>query len=308
MRGPRSESEHPICALPGCGQEVPILRGGKRPRYHSALCRAEAQDLEAARREFAASAAATSPALTMPPATGGRRGIVATVAIAGVLAASGAAVALWPEDEGYRLSPIAATDLRQDETSDPPVESTGQPVPSNTAPAPVKPRPVPPAPPRTQPPAASTTKPPARTTTPSQGPKVRFGFDRGLQGWEVFWDEQNLDVGATSSPVFAGSGALWMELVADGFAAVGVDTSALRAGTTVSYYVYSDGSGDGTVQPFLFDEDGEIYFPVDARELPTKAGYFRLTFKVPNIKVASIGLEVFAFAGGLQVGLDSVTW
>jgi hypothetical protein len=314
MREPESAAERTerlVCALPGCDEDIPLHTAGLH-LYHSKECRDEARRLGLGPDTTGESVLEELPAVRVdgPPRTKrAYRGVAAVVAGVGALAVGGGAIVVWPEEE-YRLAPIA-------QEAQPPVSDsydTGellpQPLlpPSANEPTRTRPQapPVPPAPP----PVVETTTT-QRTVRPSPAPyipSVRYNFERGFQGWDVFWDEGNLDIDAPDAPAFAGQGALMMSIAGGGYAAVGVDSTAIPSSATVTYYVYSDGSGDGYVQPIVFDQADQPYLPTGEIALPARKGYFRVSFKTPKASIAAIGLEVFSFSDELQVGLDSVSW
>lgn len=321
MREPESAAERTerlVCALPGCDEDLP-LRGSGLHLYHSAECREEARRLGLGPENAGESALEALPAVRVdgpPRAKRGYRGVAAVVAGVGALAVGGGAIMVWPEEE-YRLAPIA-------QEATPPVSDsydTGELLPrpllppssngpTRTRPQPTEPAPLPPEP---APPVETTTTSVSRpgTVRPSPAPyipSVRYNFERGFQGWDVFWDEGNLEVEAATGPAFAGQGALLMSVFGGGYSAVGVDSTAIPSGATITYYVYSDGSGDGYVQPIVFDRADQPYLPTGEIALPARKGYFRVSFTTPKVPVAAIGLEVFSFSEELVVGLDSVTW
>ena len=314
MSEPESAAERTerlVCALPGCDERIPLRAEGLH-LYHSKECRDEARRLGLGPDTTGESVLEALPAVRVdgPPRTRRLyRGVAAVVAGVGALAVTGGVFMAWPEEE-YRLAPIA-------QEAQPPVSDsydTGellpQPLlpPSAGEPSRTRPQapPLPPPPPAQ--PVETTTQRPLRPSPAPYIPSVRYDFERGLQGWDVFWNEDNLDIDAPNGPAFAGQGALMMSISGGGYSAVGVDSTVVPSGARVTYYVYSDGTGDGHVQPIVFDRADRPYLPTGEIALPARKGYFRVSFSTPKVPIAAIGMEVFSFSEELQVGLDSVTW
>jgi hypothetical protein len=298
MRKPESAAkgtEWLVCALPGC-EETRVLHDDGLHLYHSAECRDEARRLGLGSDTAESALEALRAVRRTRPLRTTRAGIAAVVAGVGALAVGGAAIAVWSGEE-YRLAPVAGKSIPP-ETGSP---GAGEPQPllppsangSTT-------RPPPPEPP------VETTPP--RAFRPNPAPyisSVRYDFERGFQGWEIFEGEDILDLDRRE---FSGNDVLLMEVSDPGNSSVGVTSGAIPSGAKVTYNVYSDGSGDGFVTPLVYDRADREYTPAGNIQLPNKEGFFRVSFTTPTVPVAAIGLGVSSSSDDLDVGLGSVIW
>jgi serine/threonine protein kinase len=230
-----------------------------------------------------------------PQARRARPWRVAAWAALGAVALTGATIALWPEGETYSLDPIEGP---------PGAAPPTVPAPGSTSPPPSKISVAVPNPAgRTLPTEPSTAAP------PPGGPVIRYGFDRDTYDWRPLFGDGGIGISVVGAPTHAGTGALWLASTAEGSVGVGVDTTEVPPATAVTYYVYSDGSGEVTVKAFVRGAANNTYYPAGGEfELPTRTGWFPLTFTTPAEPITTIGIEVHSSTDDAEIGLDSVTW
>ena len=181
-------------------------------------------------------------------------------------------------------------------TSAPPAPS---PAPSQTSPLP-SPRPSRPARPSPV---------PSTSSKKSRAPRSLVSFEHGTDGWGPFWGK--ISVFRTTQVAYNGSHSLLITTARSTYSAVGVDDAPvahLRSGEKVTFRVYSNGE-NGTLQPFVQDDGYDEHW-AGRVQLPSKRGWFTLTWTVPSVSsVHAIGLQLTnPGKSRLTIAIDALTW
>lgn len=184
------------------------------------------------------------------------------------------------------------------------------PTPAGGSPSPASPAPHPAADPA--PAFILRTVAPSPSPTPSASPSpqlVLISFqDGGTDGWMQEWG--NIRLIPSTSPAF--DGASLVLVTHSGQSAIGIGSDGapqLTTGETVTYHIWSSGE-PGSVQPFLADQNNNIYYAGSA-DLPSTPGWFTLTWTVPAAPSnEGIGLQVTNPNPGnsLKLALGGVSW
>jgi hypothetical protein len=156
----------------------------------------------------------------------------------------------------------------------------------------------------------------AKAQAPAQAPAATtnaavISFEDGTSdGWSPFWGD--VSDAASTLTAYAGAHSLMLTTSEDRYTAIGTTANiqGLKSGDEVVYHVWSSGQSGG-VRPFAQDGDSGIIFgqPGDT-PLPTKAGWFTLTWTVPSLSgLRGIGMQITnPGSGTLKLAVDALSW
>jgi hypothetical protein len=157
---------------------------------------------------------------------------------------------------------------------------------------------------------------PSPRPSPQKPPKaspnsVLISFENGTAGgWAPTWG--NITSTISTRTAYDGTHALLLQTSGNRYSAIDTTSSiqGLRTGDQVVYHIWSNGQAGG-VRPFVEDGDFGVSFgqPGDT-PLPSKAGWFTLTWKIPSVSsLQTIGMQVTnPGSGKLTLAVDALSW
>ena len=147
--------------------------------------------------------------------------------------------------------------------------------------------------------------PPVRAASASSD-QVSFE-DGSTDNWVRFWGHITATV--TSQVAYTGSHSLLLTTQGSTYSAVGVDDGTLpQPGQQVVFHVWSSGQA-GDVQAFVQDDGFNAHLAGAVYPLPSKSGWFTVSWTVPSVSVHAIGLQVVNPGGGqLTLAIDALSW
>jgi hypothetical protein len=153
---------------------------------------------------------------------------------------------------------------------------------------------------------------PAGPAAAPAGQRIRYDFEDTVAPWGPFWNAPNLRATLTTAVAYSGHRSLRLAAAPNSGRPPAIGTTAitgLSPGGNVTMRIYYDGQGTGAVHAYAQDTGyGIDWSPTPGLTLHSR-GWTSYTWRVPNIAVKGIGLQIDnAGSSDTVLALDTISW